>query len=161
MSSFFEKTEKCFQNIFGLVGIIMILIETYSVLARNVLKITSAGTDEMLKLLFVWSIFICSALAFLSDDLIGLNLVEERLSTNKKAFGTIKIVQYIFALVLSVFLVIQSIEMLQTQIMTAETTPVLQYPLWIINTGFFLGAVLTVGFAVYKIIECRKYFKAE
>ena len=160
MESLFKKLESGIQTAFGIMGIAMILIESYAVLARNVLKVTSAWTDETLKGLFVWTIFICSALAFLSDDLIGLNLVEEKL-LQKKAFGAIKVVQYVFALFLGGFLTVQGVEIIQTQFITGECTAVMAYPLWIINAGFLIGAILSVVFAVHKIINCKKYFKKE
>lgn len=161
MESLFKKLESGMQTGFGIIGIAMILIESYAVLARNVLKVTSAWTDETLKGLFVWTIFICSALAFLSDDLIGLNLVEEKLFQNKKAFGAIKVVQYLFALFLGLFLTAQGVGIIQTQLITGECTAVMKYPLWIINAGFLIGAIFTVLFAIHKIIICKKYFKVE
>ena len=62
MKQVISKLETGVKSLFGYVGIIMILIETYAVFARNVLKTAAPWTDETLKLLFVWSIFICSGL---------------------------------------------------------------------------------------------------
>ncbi len=45
------------------------------------------------------------------------------------------------------------------QLSTNEKTAVVKYPLWIINMGFLLGSVLLVIFALWKIYDCRKYFK--
>ena len=71
-----SKPIKAVEALFGVVGIVMILVETYAVMARNILQISTPWSDELLKLLFVWSIFVCSALAFLNDELISLTLFE-------------------------------------------------------------------------------------
>lgn len=78
-----KKMISAIEWLFGLVGVVMILVETYAVLARNVLLVSTPWVDELLKLLFVWSIFVCSALAFLSDDLISLTLLEDRARTGQ------------------------------------------------------------------------------
>ena len=155
-----SKINKVMENIFGYLGVIMILIESYMVFARNVIQVATPWGDEILRLFFIWSIFIVSALAFMSDSLIALTLVEESNMVKKRPaiLGIIKLIQYIAALIYSVVLSKQLITILATQIKTGEVTAVLRYPLWILNTGVFLGTVLVVAFAVYKIINCRKYF---
>ena len=60
MKGLVSKLDAGVKRIFGYVGIVMILIETYAVFARNVLKAPAPWTDETLKMLFVWSIFVCS-----------------------------------------------------------------------------------------------------
>lgn len=158
MKNVLSKIDTAVKIIFGYMGVAMILIESYAVFARNVLKTTSAWTDETLKFMFIWVIFICAALAFLTDDLIGLNLVEERLSGNKKAYGCIKGVQYVLALIFGFFTTTQGWNIISTQLTTGESTTVMKYPLWFINTGFLIGSIITVVFAIVKIVSCRKYF---
>ena len=53
MKGLVSKLDSGVKSIFGYVGIIMILIETYAVFARNVLKAPAPWTDETLKMLFV------------------------------------------------------------------------------------------------------------
>ena len=50
-----KKMISAIEWLFGLVGVMMILVETYAVLARNVLLVSTPWVDELLKLLFVWS----------------------------------------------------------------------------------------------------------
>lgn len=164
MKSFLSKLDIGVKSIFGYIGVAMIFIETYAVFARNFLKVTSVWTDETLKLLFIWVIFITSALAFLTDDLIALNLVEEKIASSKckgkdKAFGTIKVIQYLLGFLVGVFLTIQSVNIVSMQFSTNEITAVMKYPLWIINSGLLIGSVLVAIFAIYKIWNCRIYFK--
>lgn len=83
--------------------------------------------DELLKLLFVWSIFVCSALAFLSDDLISLTLLEDRAKEQgkMKKYGVFKMIQYVVALVISGMIVAQLLTIVNTQMTTGEATTVL------------------------------------
>lgn len=161
MNKVTSKIVWALERLFGLVGIVMILVETYAVLARNILQISTPWSDELLKLLFVWSIFVCSALSFLTDDLISLTLLEDNAKEKGKmaVYGVFKIIQYVAGLGICGLLVYQVATIVSTQLSTGEATTVLKYPLWIMNSGILLGMVLTVIFAIVKLIDCRKYFK--
>ena len=156
-----SKPIKAVEALFGVVGIVMILVETYAVMARNILQISTPWSDELLKLLFVWSIFVCSALAFLNDELISLTLFEDDAKEKGKMalYGTFKVIQYVATLIISGLLVYQIWTIVNTQISTGEATTVLKYPLWIMNSGILVGMVLTVVFGVIKLVDGLKYFK--
>lgn len=154
-----SRLDTAVKTIFGYVGILMILIETYSVFARNVLKIPSPWTDETLKLLFVWSIFVCSGLAFLGDELIGLDLLEEKISGNRRAYGILKLVQYAVGFVMGGFSTFWGFQIILTQISTNERTAVVKYPLWVINMGFLIGSAMIMVFALWKLLRCQRYLK--
>ena len=64
MKNALDKFVSGLNFIFGIVGIIMVFIATYAVLARNVLIVSTPWSDELLKLLFVWSIYVGSAILF-------------------------------------------------------------------------------------------------
>ena len=159
MKGLVSKLDSGVKSRVGYVGIIMILIETYAVFARNVLKAPAPWTDETLKMLFVWSIFVCSSLAVMGDELIGLDLIQEKIADNRKAYGGLKILQYALGLVFGVLTTNWGLNIILMQLSTNEKTAVVKYPLWIINMGFLLGSVLLVIFALWKIYDCRKYFK--
>ena len=156
-----SKPVKAVEALFGLVGIVMILVETYAVMARNILHISTPWSDELLKLLFVWSIFVCSALAFLNDELISLTLFEDDAKEKGKMalYGIFKVIQYVATLIISGLLVYQIWTIVNTQLSTGEATTVLKYPLWIMNSGILVGMVLTVVFGVIKLVDTAKYFK--
>ncbi|MCB7090437.1 TRAP transporter small permease [Enterocloster bolteae] len=159
MRNLVSKLDSGVRSIFGYMGILMILIETYAVFARNVLKTPAPWTDETLKMLFVWSIFVCSSLAFMGDELIGLDLVQEKVSHNRRAYGGLKILQYTLGLVFGILTTNWGLNIILMQLSTGEKTAVVKYPLWIINAGFLTGSVMLVVFALWKIYDCRKYFK--
>lgn len=155
MKSITGKVIRVFEYFFGFIGVAMILVESYAVFARNVLQISTPWTDEALKLMFIWMIFVVSALAFYSDELICLTLIEDmdRVRKSPKIYGTIKIVQYVLGIALNVLLCKQLIQILATQFSTGETTTVMKYPLWLLNVGLMAGSVLTIIFGVMKIVE--------
>lgn len=156
-----SKPIKAVEALFGVVGIVMILVETYAVMARSILQISTPWSDELLKLLFVWSIFVCSALAFLNDELISLTLFEDDAKEKGKMalYGIFKVIQYVATLIISGLLVYQIWTIVNTQLSTGEATTVLKYPLWIMNSGILVGMVLTVVFGVIKLVDTAKYFK--
>ena len=156
-----SKPIKAVEALFGVVGIVMILVETYAVMARNILQISTPWSDELLKLMFVWSIFVCSALAFLNDELISLTLFEDDAKEKGKMalYGIFKVIQYVATLIISGLLVYQIWTIVNTQLSTGEATTVLKYPLWIMNSGILVGMVLTVVFGVIKLVDSLKYFK--
>lgn len=78
MKNALNKFISSLDFLFGLVGIVMILIATYAVFARNILIVSTPWSDELLKLLFVWSIYIGSAILFMNDGLISLTLIEDK-----------------------------------------------------------------------------------
>ncbi len=53
-----EKLLDGSKILFGFLGVVMILVETYAVFGREILKVPVPWADEMLKLLFVWCIFV-------------------------------------------------------------------------------------------------------
>ena len=155
--------KKLFAIIFGFVGIAMILVETYAVFGRNVLKIATPWTDEFLKLLFIWSIFVGAALSFMDDSSICLTLVEDSEKVRKKpsAYGVLKVIQYVTGFGVSAFMIKHLATIISTQMRTGEATTVMAYPLWFINMGLMVGMVLVCIFAVIKIFDCRKYFQKD
>ena len=59
MNKFSSKVMPVVEQLFGYIGVIMILVETYAVFSRNVTHVATPWVDELLKLLFVWCIFVC------------------------------------------------------------------------------------------------------
>lgn len=157
----FKKINTVFENLFGYVGIAMILIATYAVLARTVLAIPATWTDEVLKMLFVWSIFTCAGLAFYKRELIGLDLIMEKLRNRPFALGIVKILQNIIALLFAVLTIIFAINIIRVQLMTGESTTVVGLPLWFINLGFLIGNILIGVFAAIQLFEDVKNLKKE
>ncbi|MBS6395926.1 MAG: TRAP transporter small permease [Clostridiales bacterium] len=161
MKDFSSKFMKAAETILGLVGVLMILIETYSVFCRNVTHWSTPWVDEVLRLMFVWIVFIGAGIAFKSDELISLTLIEDgyKEKGKKVPYGIMKLIQYVAALIVSVLLIVQEWTTMIGQLGTGEATPITGYPVWIKSFGILIGFVLMAVFAVFKIIETSKNMK--
>ncbi|MGN8818402.1 TRAP transporter small permease [Oribacterium sp. HCP28S3_H8] len=155
-----KMIKKILATIFGLVGTAMILIVTYAVFSRDVLKISVAWSDEMLKLLDIWMIFVVSSVVFYDEETIALTLLEDsnKIRSDGPKYHIIKIIQYLITGAVSIELIRELVTIIQTQMTTWEVTTVIKYPLWILNLGMLIGSVLTAIFAVIKIADAGKHF---
>lgn len=159
MKNVLTKVVSGMDYIFGLLGIIMVLVTTYGVFARNILIVSTPWCDEFLKLLFVWSIYVGSAILFYSDELISLTLIEDSYKEKKPVvFGALKAVQYIAAIGICGLLTSQLWTIVNTQISTGEATTVIKYPLWVMNLGMLVGLALIVIIGVIKLVGLKDYF---
>lgn len=159
MKNALDKFVSGLNFIFGIVGIIMVFIATYAVLARNVLIVSTPWSDELLKLLFVWSIYVGSAILFMNDGLISLTLVEDGYKEKKPVvYGILKAIQYIAAIGICGLVTSQLFTIVGTQMNTGEATTVLKYPLWVMNLGMLLGLALIVILGVVKLVGLKEYF---
>lgn len=161
MKDFSGKLLKAAEFILGLFGVAMILIETYSVFCRNVTHWSTPWVDEVLRLMFVWIVFIGAAIAYRSDDLISLTLIEDSWKEKKKILphNVIKMIQYVIALIISIMLTQQEWTTMLGQMKTGEATQITGYPIWIKSFGILLGFVLMAIIALVKIIRLGKTFK--
>ena len=155
MDEFSRRVHRVMMPIFGLVGTAMILVSTYGVFARNVLQLSAPWTDEALKLLDICMIFIVSAVVFLRDEHIALTLIEDsvRVKSRPRVYGSMKIFQYLLALIIHVELVRELYAIIAKQVTTNEITTVMEYPLYLLNVAILIGCVLTVLFAVLNIMD--------
>ena len=160
MESLNKTIDKVMMVIFGLIGTAMILVASYNVVARDFLRISAPWTDEALKLLDIWMIFVMSAVVFLQDGQISLTLIEDGRGVRSKpaVYHSMKLFQYVLAGVLNFELCKELISIVKTQVSTNEVTTVLQYPLYFLNVGMLIGSALTVIFAVIKVVDQVKNF---
>ena len=75
MKGVWDKVNSGLNFLFGIAGIIMVLVASYAVLARNVLLVSTPWSDELFKLIFIWTIYMGSAILFMNDELISLTLL--------------------------------------------------------------------------------------
>lgn len=161
MKDFSGKLLKAAEFILGLIGVAMILIETYSVFCRNVTHWSTPWVDEVLRLMFVWIVFVGAAIAYRSDDLISLTLVEDKWKERKIILphNVIKMIQYVIALIVSVMLTQQEWTTMLGQIKTGEATQITGYPLWVKSCGILIGFVLLTIISLLKIIRLARTFR--
>ena len=159
MKGVWNKVNSGLNFLFGIAGIIMVLVASYAVLARNVLLVSTPWSDELLKLIFIWTIYMGSAVLFMNDELISLTLLEDKYKESKpKVYGILKAVQYLAAVGICALLTSQMFTIVGTQMNTGEATTVLKYPLWVMNLGMLLGLGLITIYGIVKIIGLKPYF---
>ena len=159
MKGVWDKVNSGLNFLFGIAGIIMVLVASYAVLARNVLLVSTPWSDELLKLIFIWTIYMGSAVLFMNDELISLTLLEDKYKESKpKVYGILKAIQYVAAVGISALLTSQLFTIVSTQMNTGEATTVLKYPLWIMNLGMLLGLGLIAVYGVVIVIALKPYF---
>ena len=161
MKDFTAKLLKAAEFIFGMLGVAMILIETYSVFCRNVTHWSTPWVDEVLRLMFVWIVFVGAAIAYRSDDLISLTLVEDGWKGKGKVLphNVIKMIQYVIALIISILLTQQEWTTMIGQMQTGEATQITGYPIWVKSFGILIGFVLMTIIALIKIIKLARTFR--
>ena len=161
MKNVSDKLIKVAEFVLGMIGVAMILIETYSVFCRNVTHWSTPWVDEVLRLMFVWIVFIGAGIAYRSDDLISLTLVEDGLKEKNKVvpYNIVKLIQYVLALFVSVMLTQQEWVTMMGQIQTGEATQITGYPIWIKSCGILIGFVILTIVSLIKLIRLLTNFK--
>ncbi len=155
-----KKLETIGESIIGVPVLCSILIVTIGVVSRC-LGMPAGWTDETLQTLFVWLVFIVSAAAFRTDELIGLDLVEEMLKKKPRAHKILKLIHALIALIFVFFMLVQTYSITHVQYITHELTPVMSFPVWTKNLGYFLGFVLFSIFGVWKLFNCIRALKTK
>jgi TRAP-type C4-dicarboxylate transport system permease small subunit len=137
------------ENLIGYFVVLAICLVTYGVTAR-MLNISVAWTDELLRTIFLWLIFIAAAMAYKTDNLIGFDLLNNMMAKQPRLLFGLKFLQCIGALIFGVFMSVHMFTIVFTQFSTSEFTPVLNLPLWFVNSGCLLGSLLIVIFVLQK-----------
>ena len=148
----FVRMKDLGEKAIGLIVLIALLIANYGIFARFVLEISAAWTDELMRAIFIWLIFICSALAFNANSLISLEIVEDKLKEKPLAHQILKFVQGVFSVIFCTFCVYNGFLVVLKQFTSGETTPVMDIPLYAINFGFFIGALMLFFFSVKMLV---------
>ena len=163
MKNFSSKFFKAAEFILGMFGVVMILIETYSVFCRNVTHWSTPWVDEVLRLMFVWIVFIGAAIALNTDELISLTLIEDGYKEKGKMvpFHVLKLIQYGAAIIVSALLTQQEWTTMMGQIETGEATAITGYPVWIKSCGIMIGFILMLIIAIVKFVGVCRNFKGK
>jgi TRAP-type C4-dicarboxylate transport system permease small subunit len=89
-------------------------------------------------------------MAYKTDNLIALDLLNEVAAKRPRLLFCLKFLQGIGALIFGIFMSVHMFTIISTQFDTDEFTPVLNFPLWLVNLGCLLGSLLIVMFALQK-----------
>lgn len=158
MKGVWDKVNSGLNFLFGIAGIIMVLVASYAVLARNVLLVSTPWSDELLKRFLSGQLYGVRSTVH-ECELISLTLLEDKYKESKpKVYGSLKAIQYVAAVGISALLTSQLFTIVSTQMNTGEATTVLKYPLWVMNLGMLLGLGLIAIYGVVKVIALKPVF---
>lgn len=157
----YTKIGNIIENIFikfiGLAAIICLFIVNLAVLAR-LMKISISWSDEIIKIIFIYIVYIGTALAYKTDGLIGITMLEEYLykKSNHKIYKLLKLFQHIIIIGFAIFCAYQSYLMTIRQFSYGELTPALEIPAAISTLGFVIGSIIWIYYGIEKIIQYLK-----
>lgn len=156
MSGIYEKIggflEKKFTVVIGFGATVCLLIANFAIAAR-LMNISISWSDEIIKIIFIYVIYIGTALAYRSDGLIGITVVEEALigKGNNMPYKIMKIVQHIITTGFALFCSYQGLTMVLSQLKNNEITPALEISASISTIGFVIGSVIWSFYGLGKI----------
>lgn len=146
------------DGLLGLTGLVTILIISIGVFFRFVLKISMAWSDELLRMVFIWSYFIGAAMLYREKDLMRLELLDEGLKAKNKtkAYKLVKLIQeggiFLFSLVIGYF----AFNIIKMQVINKQVTTTSGSPAWIFSSGFAIGMGLFIVFSLEKFIKALR-----
>lgn len=147
---FIARTETLIATFFGFWVLVAICLQTWGVLSRNVLNLSTAWLDDVQRLNFIWLIWILAALAYGTRGLIRLDLLQAKLSSHARAYHAVSLGIAIVELIFGLSLLLLSLRIIRTHLSSGETTVAISLPVWVLTAGFVLGCLLLTAFAFYN-----------
>lgn len=141
--------------VFGGAALVSVLLACLGVVSRYVLEISLPWVEEVLSNLFIWLIFICSALSFREGTLISITMLHDSLkkipSLRRSLEICINIVIFAFAAV-SLY---TGWDMMATQFEFEELSVVLETNMGWVTLGACLGYLF---FAIFSLMNLFRLF---
>lgn len=142
--------------IIGISILFTILIANLAVVYRYILGSSLPWSEELLRFLFVWIVFIGAALAYKKDELVELTLVTDL------AKGKLALFLELFRHFLSCFFIVivsyQSFMIMIGEMNTGKISAAMEIQVWIVTAGLVVGSVLWSFFAIKKMYLALKRF---
>lgn len=150
-----EKIMSFIDGFIGLTGLITVLLTTYGVFTRFVLKISIAWSDELLRTIFVWAYFIGTALLYHNSGLMRLEIADDTMKRKGKlgAYRILCIIQDIAMIIFSGIVGYYGYVMIMAQVNSGQMTTTSSTPAWVSPLGFLIGMVLLAAFAANKLFR--------
>lgn len=139
--------------IFGGAALITVLLANTGVLARYVLQLSLPSVEEILRYIFIWLIFICSALSYKDGTLISITMLEDHLKSRPKLRRALQIIQNLAVLIFALVSLWTGWEMMMTQFEFEELSVVLEINMGWITLGVVIGYALLSWFALCNLLR--------
>ncbi|MFZ7103888.1 MAG: TRAP transporter small permease [Peptococcaceae bacterium] len=148
LKSMGEGLEKAAPYLLGIPALVVVILANLAVVYRYILQSPLSWSEELLRYMFVWIIFIGTALAYKNDELVDISML-----TDMAKGRLAKILEIIRNLLCLIFIGIFTYEgavIFTSQFQTGEISPAMEIPLWIVSFGIFVGGVLWLYFGFAK-----------
>lgn len=139
--------------LFGGAALFSILVANAGVVARYVLKVSLPSVEEILRYLFVWLIFVGSALAFKEGTLISITMLGDSLKKHPVLVRALSALQNLAILVFSLVSLATGWDMMMTQFEYEEVSVVLEINMGWITLGAWIGYLLLAFFSFCNLFR--------
>lgn len=143
--------------VFGGAALVSVLIACLGVLSRYVLEISLPWVEELLSSLFIWLIFICSALSFREGTLISITMAHDYLKKYPFPRRCLEACINAAIFVFSAVSLRTGWDMMATQFEFEELSAVLEVNMGWVTLGAFIGYLF---FTVFSLINLYRLFFA-
>ncbi|ONI40631.1 hypothetical protein AN639_00300 [Candidatus Epulonipiscium fishelsonii] len=152
-----DTMEKLFTIMIGIGAIVCLIIVNVAVVAR-LTNVSISWSDELIKIIFIYVIYIGAAIAYKTDSLISITMLEESLlaKTNNVPYKILKVTQHLICTGFAIFCSIEGINMVMNQLRNNELTPALELPAAISTIGFVIGVI---AWSYYGFGKIAKYIR--
>lgn len=139
--------------LFGGAALFTIFVANVGVLARYVFRYSIPSVEEILRLVFVWLIFICSAFAYREGGLIAITMAGDALRKHPGWRKALFVFQHLAVLVFSLAMVRACWEMMVMQFEFEELSVVMEFNMGWMTMGAFIGFVLMALYACWHTLR--------
>ncbi|SFQ66058.1 TRAP-type C4-dicarboxylate transport system, small permease component [Psychrobacillus psychrotolerans] len=147
MKSFAKVLNNFEKTLVTLSMFLMVILIFLQVFSRYVMGDAIGWTEEASRYLFIWLIFLSIGISFIEKKHISIDIVLDRLP-----LGFQKAIQqfvYLLLLVLSVFLLVQGLDLIENMRSFNQKSATLQIPMWIVYSALPVGFL----FSIIRIIQ--------
>lgn len=146
-TKFFKAIEKCMRWILIFTGLAIVLLVTYYVVTRYLLKTNFSGFEELCILIVVWMYFIGSANASREQSHITADMLELFVKKGK-TFQIIVVVRRVFCVLVVAVMAYLAWDFMMFSATRGAATTILKIPMFCYHISLFIGITLM---AVYDL----------
>lgn len=144
--------------VFGGAALLTVILANIGVLARYVFQYSMPAAEEQLRFIFVWLIFICSALSYSEGGLICITMVADALRDRPVLRKALPLFQHVAVLIFSVAMACDCWRMMAMQFEFEELSVVMEINMGWMTLGAFIGFVLM---ALFALGHCLRFLREQ
>lgn len=140
--------------VLGTTILFTVLIANLAVVFRYVIEKSLPWSDELLRFIFVWVVFIGVALVYRKDELVDMTLVAD-LAKGKLALF-LDVLRHMLTFIFVLIIAYQSLIITLGQLRTGEISAAMEIPVWLVSAGLVIGSAIWAYYGLLKIYATLK-----